>query len=200
MLEEAIEIIRLLWQGEERSYRGRHYTVEDARLYTRPEEPPSLVVAAAAPRATRLAARAGDGLIGDAPDRALVERFREAGGEGKPCYGKLTVSYARTDEEALRTAYAFWPNAALPRGLTQLRTPAEFEDAASLLRPEEVGQAVVCSSDPERHVAAIRSFAEAGFDHVAVHQVGRDQEAFLRFYADGVLPRVADLAPQPARP
>src|SRR4030095_15301773 len=44
-LEEAISIIRLLWKGENASYHGRHYTLENARLYTLPQKLPSLFVA-----------------------------------------------------------------------------------------------------------------------------------------------------------
>ena len=76
MLSEAIDVIRLLWQGGYQSHHGAYYTVEQARLYTLPEEPPPIMVAAGGPNAAELAATAGDGLIGTAPDRKFCPRSR----------------------------------------------------------------------------------------------------------------------------
>jgi len=51
-------------------------------------------------------------------------------------------------------------------------------------------EAIICGPDPEKHVEAIREYADAGYDHVCVHQVGFDQEGFLRFCAREVLPQL----------
>src|SRR3954470_7892486 len=59
MLEEAVEIIRLLWQGGNVSYRGKHYTVENARVYTLPEKPVEILVSGFGPKAIEVAARIG---------------------------------------------------------------------------------------------------------------------------------------------
>ncbi len=183
MLAEAIEVMRLLWSGELVSHHGAHFTVENARLYTLPERPPEVVVAAAGRRAAELAGRLGDGIVSTAPDASLLEAFDAAGGSGKPRYGQLTVCWAATEAKARATAREWWPNAALPGQLAQeLPLPAHFEQAAALVREEDVAEVVVCGPDPDRHLDAIRRFAEAGFDHVYVHQVGPDQEGFLRFY------------------
>ena len=112
MLEEAVELIRLLWKGELTSHSGRHYTVENARIYTVPDEPPPIAVAAGGPEAAALAGRIGDALVTTAPDPELVEAFRGAGGEG-PRYGQLTVCYDEEEGRARRTAHEWWPNAAL---------------------------------------------------------------------------------------
>ncbi|MFN2467739.1 MAG: TIGR03557 family F420-dependent LLM class oxidoreductase, partial [Gaiellaceae bacterium] len=105
MLEEAIEVIRLLWQGGYRTHRGRHYTVEKARLYTLPDEAPPIAVAAGAPLAAELAGRIGDAFVGVAPEAELVRKFREAGGGDKPRYGQLTVCWAESEDEAKETAH-----------------------------------------------------------------------------------------------
>jgi coenzyme F420-dependent glucose-6-phosphate dehydrogenase len=189
MLEEAIEVIRLLWQGGKQSHHGTYYTVEDARLYTLPDEPPPIVVAASNAGAAALAGRLGDGLCSTAPDPELVERFQAAGGKDKPRYGQLTVCYAETEAEARQIAYEWWPNAAIKGELGQeLPLPEHFEQAAAMVSEDDVAEAVVCGPDRELHRAKIREFADAGFDHVYVHQVGPDQEPFLAFYEREVLP------------
>src|SRR6184192_3796555 len=96
MLEEAVEVMRLLWQGGYQTHRGKHYTVEQARLYTLPEQPPELCVAAAQPNAAELAGRIGDALVNVAPKQEIVEKFEQSGGNGKPKYGQITVHYAQS--------------------------------------------------------------------------------------------------------
>ena len=189
MLSEAVDVIRLLWKGGNQSYKGDHYTVENARIYTLPVEPPPIYVAATGPASSRLAGRIGDGLIGITPQAGTVRRFREAGGSGKPCIGQLKVCWAASEAEARRVAHAVWPNAAIPGQLGQeLALPSYFEQAAQPLREEDVARVVVCGPDPQAHADAIRAFGEAGFDHVTIHQVGPDQEGFFRFFERELLP------------
>jgi coenzyme F420-dependent glucose-6-phosphate dehydrogenase len=191
MLEEAIAVMRLLWQGGSQTHRGQFYTVENARLYTLPDEPVPVMVAASGPKAGEAAGRLGDGLISTAPDKEIVKTFQGAGGKGKPRYGQLTVCWARDEAEARRTAHKIWPNAGLPGELSQeLPTPAHFEQAAKLVTEEALAEQVVCGPDPKRHIEQIRKFLDAGFDHVYIHQVGPDQEGFLNFYAEQVLPKI----------
>jgi coenzyme F420-dependent glucose-6-phosphate dehydrogenase len=188
MLTEAIEVIRLLWEGGYHSHHGRYYTVERARLYTLPEEPPPIMVAADKPNAAKLAATAGDGLIGTAPDEDLLAEFDGAGGSGKPRFGQVTVCWAEDDESARKTAHEWWPNAAMPGELAQeLALPRHFEQVAELVTEDDVAEKVVCSSDPGVHRAAIEEYADAGYDHVYVHQVGPDQEGFLDFFSREIL-------------
>jgi G6PDH family F420-dependent oxidoreductase len=191
MLEEAVEVIRLLWEGEDVIHRGRHYTVENARIYTLPEEPPPIFVAAAGEKATQLAGRIGDGLIGTSPDSEQIRQFEQAGGAEKPRYGQLHVCWAKTEEEAKRTAREWWPNTSLPGELgVELPLPRHFEQAAAMLSEDDVAGKLPCGPDPERHIAAIHAYVDAGYDHVYVHQVGPDQEGFFRFYEEQVLPKL----------
>jgi G6PDH family F420-dependent oxidoreductase len=190
MLEEAVEIIRLLWQGGTQTHRGCFYTVENARIYTLPDTRPPILVAASGPNAAEAAGRIGDGFISTTSEKSLLEQFEGAGGKGKPRYGQLTVCWAPDEASARRTAYEYWPNAGLKGELSQeLPTPAFFAQAASLVREDDVAQAIVCGPDPARHIEQIQQYADAGYDHVYVHQVGPDQEGFFRFYAREVLPK-----------
>ena len=193
MLSEAVTVIRALWQGGYQDHHGRFYTVENARLYTRPSRPPALMVAAAGPKSAELAGRIGDGLVCTSPQRKLVETFEAAGGRGKPRYAEITVCWAEDERSARRTAHRQWPIAAMQGPLTtELATPAYFEAVAKMVTEDAVADEVPCGPDPERHLKAIRAYADAGFDHVAIHQVGPDQEGFMRFYARDILPRLQE--------
>jgi coenzyme F420-dependent glucose-6-phosphate dehydrogenase len=188
MLKEAIDVIRLLWEGDYQSHHGRYYTVEQARLYTLPDEQPPIFVAAGKPNAAKLAATDGDGLIGTVPEAQLLSEFESAGGGRKPRIGQLTVCWARDAAEARRTALEWWPNAAAPGELGQeLALPRHFEQVAKLTTEEDVAAKVVCGPEADAHLKAITEFAEAGYDQVYVHQVGPDQEGFLDFYSRKIL-------------
>jgi G6PDH family F420-dependent oxidoreductase len=189
MLDEAIDVIRLLWEGGIRSHHGRHYTVEAARLYTLPDEPPPLVVAAAKPRAAELAGRKADGFITTSPDTDLLARFDANGGAGKPRYGGLVTCWARSEEEGRRIAYEWWPNAGLKGDFSwELPLPAHFEQVCQTVREEDVAEAVVCGPDPDAHRAKIDEYAAAGFSHIYVHNIGPDQDGFFDFYEREIVP------------
>jgi coenzyme F420-dependent glucose-6-phosphate dehydrogenase len=193
MLEEAVEVMRLLWSGGTQSFRGRHYTVDRARIYTLPEQPPPIVVAAKGERAVELAGRIGDGLIGVGPDAELIRSFEKAGGEEKPRYGQVHVCWAESEAAARRTAHEWWPNTALKGNLNvDLATPEDIERAVEDVAEDEVAESITCGPDPDRHLEAIRSFAEAGYDNVYVHQIGPDQDGFFRFYGTEVLPKIGE--------
>jgi coenzyme F420-dependent glucose-6-phosphate dehydrogenase len=194
MLEEAVEVIRLLWQGGLQSHHGRYYTVENARIYTLPGDPPPIIVAAAGEQATELAGRIGDGLFGLVPEKSVIEQFEQAGGEGKPRFGQLHVCWARSEKEARKTALDWWPNAVVGGNLNwELPLPSHFEDASEWADEDAIAEQVVCGPDPEAHAEGIREFAQAGYDHVYFHQVGPDQRGFLRFAEQELLPRLQDL-------
>jgi coenzyme F420-dependent glucose-6-phosphate dehydrogenase len=188
LLEEAIEVIRLLWEGGYQTFRGDYYTVEQARLYTLPDEPPPIAVAAAKPLAADVAARSGDALISTAPDAELVQGYRDAGGDG-PVYAQVTCCWAASEEEGVRTVHEVWPNAGIEGDLSQeLALPLHFEQASQLVTPEDLAGTLPCGPDPGPYVEQAREYAEAGFDHLYFHQIGRDQEGFFRFFREELSP------------
>ena len=190
-LEEAIAVIRQLWRGGNQSHHGCHFTVENARLYSLPDVLPPLLVAAGGPRSAELAGRLGDGMIGTGPEPELFTTFDKAGGTGKPCYGELTVCVAKDEKTARRIAREHWPTAAMESSLSwELPLPAHFEAVAELVTEDQVAESVTCGPDPSAHVKAIAKYAEAGYDHICVHQVGKDQKAFFEFYREKVLPHL----------
>jgi len=195
MLEEAVDVIRALWTGENVDHHGRHFTVENARLYTLPDELPPIVVAAAGPAAARIAGRIGDGLINFTADRSVVDAFESAAhADGprpapRPRYLQVNVCWAEDEAEARRTAHRLCPTVALKGNLNvELPTPSHFEDAISMVDEDAVAEVITCGPDPERHLAAIRAGYEAGYDHIHVYQVGPDQAGFFRFYEREILP------------
>ena len=191
MLRESIELMRELWQGELTSHRGTHYVVENARLYTLPDEPIQVMVAAGGPEAAELAGEVGDGLVTTAPDAELVETFQQAGGRDKERFAQVTVCWAEKEDDAVETALRVWPNAGLRGTLAQeLPLPSHFEQAAEMVTREAIAEMIACGPDPERHLAAIREYVEAGYDRIYVHQVGADQQGFLRFYEREIMPEL----------
>jgi len=189
MLEEAIDVIRRLWTGEWVDFEGEHYVVQRARLYSLPDAPPPILVAASGERAAELAGRVGDGLIGLTADEGLVDTFERAGGTGKPRYAEITVCWAADEESAKRTLRDVWPIAGIPGELsTELPLPRHFEQAASLVSADALAETAPCGPDAERHRQAVGAYLDSGYDHVCVHQVGPDQEGFLTFYEQEVLP------------
>jgi G6PDH family F420-dependent oxidoreductase len=190
MLEEAIEVIRLLWSGETVNHEGRHYRVEHARLFTLPETPPPILVSGFGPKAVDLAARVGDGYCITMPDEELISRFRSGGGGDKVVQGGLKVCYGSDEAEARKTVRRLWPSEGLPGELAQvLPMPEHFEQATELVTEELLAEAIPCGPELERHAEAIQEFADAGVDELYLHQIGGGHDRFFEAYAREILPR-----------
>jgi G6PDH family F420-dependent oxidoreductase len=193
-LEEAVEVMRRLWTGEFVTFHGQHYTVENARIYTRPDDPPPVYVSGFGPNAAELAGRIGDGFISTSPDREGLQRFRDSGGAGKPSQVGYKVCWGRDPEAAIDTAHRLWANSGVPGELSQvLPSPKHFEQVSGLVTRDMTRLAIAYGSDVQRHVDAFRPFAEAGFDEVYLSQIGgrnrnSDIGGFFDFYRDEVLP------------
>jgi G6PDH family F420-dependent oxidoreductase len=193
MLEEAVEVIRALWQGGVQSHRGRHYRVEHARVYDLPSSPTPIIISGFGPKAIELAARIGDGYCTVKPDADAVESFRSQGGGDKIVQGGLKVCWGADEQTAVDHVARLWPNEGLPGELAQiLPTPAHFEQASELVTKEMLADSIVCGPDIDRHVEALQAYADAGFDELYVNQIGPDQDAFFAAYQEHVLPKFAE--------
>ncbi len=189
MLEEAIEIVRTLWQGGLQSYEGHYYLVEKARVYSLPDQPPPIFMAAAGASSAKAAGAVADGLISTSPETEITQAFDQAGGKGKPRIGQVTVCWAKSEAEARHVAREWWPNAALTGELSQeLPLPGHFEQAAQLVTEELIGESVICGPEAQRHIRAIQEYRDAGFEQVYVHQIGPEQAGFFQFYQREILP------------
>jgi G6PDH family F420-dependent oxidoreductase len=191
MLEEAVEVIHQLWRGGMQSHRGRHYQVENARIYDLPEQTPQIMISGFGPKSTRLAARIGDGYCNVEPDADAVRLFRSEGGEEKVVAGGMKACVAEDEGRARATVHRLWPSEALPGELAQLLpTPAHFEQASSLVSPEQASESVPCGPDIDRHLEAVAAYADAGFDELYIQQIGPEQERFFELYATEILPQL----------
>jgi G6PDH family F420-dependent oxidoreductase len=212
MLEESVEVIRLLWEGGVKSHHGTHYTVENARVYDLPDPLPEIIVAASGPKAAQLAGRIGDGLWSTGPDRELVRQFESAGrgsgkaaGSGKgsgngrgngrgraaarPKYAQVSLCWDRSEARARKTALEIWPTAAISGDSSQeLPNPSSFESLAKIVTEDDIAKAMPCGPEAQPIIDAAREYLDAGFDHVYFHQIGPNQEAFIDFAAREVLP------------
>lgn len=191
MLEEAVEVIRLLHRGDEVSHHGKHYTVQEARIYTRPERPLPIYVSGFGPQGAELAGRIGDGYVLAMPEAELVKTFREAGGGDKPVQAGTKVCWDQDADAALKTAHRLWGNEGLPGQTSQiLPRPKDFAALMSLVPSETVAESVACGPDSEKHIAQVRQYIEAGIDEIYVQQIGPDMDGFFAAWERGVLPEL----------
>jgi probable non-F420 flavinoid oxidoreductase len=193
-LGECVEVIRALLAGEEVTHRGL-VTVDRARLWTLPEAAVPLVGAAVSPATARWVGGWADGLITVNQEAArlleVLDAFRAGGGEGKPAYLQAHVSWAATEEEALGVAHAQWrTNVFAPPVPWDLETPEHFDEAARFVRPDDVRETVLVSSDPAWHLHRLADLVGLGFDGVWIHHVGQDQDAFLDTFGRHVVPEL----------
>jgi G6PDH family F420-dependent oxidoreductase len=192
LLEEASGLIRQRLGGDPDVHRGTHFEIEHAQLFSAPDAPPPIVVAASGRRTAALAGRMADGVIGVAPNPDVVDAYESTGGRGKRRLAQLHVCVDEDVTRAGKLVQRQWPIGALEgAALTELPRPQDFEQLASLVSEDQAAAKVVCGMDPADHLAAIAAFATAGFDTVYVHQVGDDQDTFFRFYNTEVLPQLS---------
>jgi G6PDH family F420-dependent oxidoreductase len=180
---EALEIIRLLWQGGYRSYDGKYLQLEDARVFDLPDRLPVIAVAASGPESAKIAAELGDGLFAVDPDRELVSNWHGLGGHG-PVYGEMPLAWAEDEDSAVRAvleknsfALSGW------KVMSELPNPVNFEAVTASVTPDQVRAAFACGPDPKRHLDVARQFADAGFDHLVAMNAGPDPDGFMDFFA-----------------
>jgi G6PDH family F420-dependent oxidoreductase len=193
MLFESVELIQKLWEGQEVSQDGAHYSVDRAKLWDVPKTAPTIAVAAGGPRAARLAGEKSLGLFATEPKAELVKDWKEAGGKG-PRYAEVGLCWASNEADAVRIAKERMSFSLLGwKVMPELPTTESFEAAVSCVRDEDVAKQVACGPDPERHVASVRKYVEAGFDHIVLLGAGPDQEGFLNFWQKELKPRLSKL-------
>ncbi|MFG2644884.1 LLM class F420-dependent oxidoreductase [Streptomyces sp. NPDC048370] len=195
MLEEAVGLIRELFDGRYVSHHGTYFDVENAKIWDLPPTPPPIGIAVSGERSCEVAGRLADVLVAVDPDESLLRAFVAHGGGGKPSVGQLPVCYDPDRATAVDRAHAQfrwslggWEvNAELPG-------PAGFARATAHTRPEDVAEAIPCGDDVQAFVEAVRAYVDAGFTEVALVQIGGDrQQPFLDWAETKLLPGLRDL-------
>lgn len=188
MLDEALDVIQALWEGNYTSHRGPHFTVEDARIFDLPPDGIDLFVAASGPESVQLSIKAG-GLCCTDPQRELVEAFTGGGGGAADTWSQIPLSWHADEQEAVRLAKERF-RFGLPgwKVMSELPNPVNFDAATRFVRDDDIAEKIPCGPDPERHAEAIRQYLDAGFGHVAVAYLGDDVPGFLRFWQNELLP------------
>ncbi len=197
---EAIEILRKLFTGKDVKHDGRYFKLETTRLWTMPEVPPPIYIATAGPVTARRTGALADGLITvGAPEGKLEiifgkfeEGAREAGKDPAtmPKILQLHLSWAETDDLALRNAMIEWPNGGMKFPKADIRSPGDFEQMAKLVRPEDFQGRMLISADLEAHRREIQKFLDMGFDQIYLHNVGRNQAEWIEAFGREVLPKL----------
>jgi probable non-F420 flavinoid oxidoreductase len=199
-LAECVAVIRALLEGKEVSHDGL-VRVDRARIYTLPTQVPPLIGAAVSPATAEFAGSWADGLItiNQRPDvlRRVLSAFDAGGGAGKPRYVQVHVSWADTDEEALTIAHDQWRSNVFSAPVCwDLELTAHFDEASRHVRPEDMHDAVLISSDPVRLCDRLVELAELGFDGVWIHHVGQRQERFIETFGEHVVPVLRTAGPK----
>ena len=191
-LRECVDIMRSLFAGEEVSHSGL-VTVDRARLWTLPETPPDLIVAAVSEKTAAWGSEWADGFATvNAPVEQLQRMLDAFGRDDCRRVLQVHVSWAPTDEEAREIAYDQWrTNVFDPPVCWDLDSPEAFDAAAKLVTPSDLEGKVLISSDLAQHVAWLQEFAALGFSDIAIHHVGQDLDPFIDAFGEHVLPELA---------
>jgi probable non-F420 flavinoid oxidoreductase len=194
-LRECVDVMRALFAGETVTHDG-HVRVDRAKLYTLPPAPPPLIGPAISVETARWAGEWADGLATVNQPRAkleeMIDAFRSNGGEGKRLVLQVHLSWAATEDEALRIAHDQWrTNVFPPPTCWDLELPEDFDRLARDVTPEQVRDTVLVSADLARHAAWLEELAALGFDEINLHHVGQDLSAFIDAFGEHVLPRLA---------
>jgi len=193
-LGECVRVMRALLAGETVDHDGL-VRVDRARLWTLPDEPPKLIGAAVSVETARWLGQWADGLITVNQSREhlqqMIDAFREGGGQAKPLYLQVHLSYARDENTALDIAHDQWrSNIFAPPACWDLELPAHFDEASRFVRREDMLDAVLVSSEPARFVDWLGELAALGFDGLYLHHVGKAQQDFIQTFGGRVLPQL----------
>ncbi len=194
-LREALEIINLLWQGGYQSYDGRHYQLDDARVWDLPDQLPVIAVAASGSASAAIAAELGTGLFATEPKPEIVQAYRAKGGDG-PHYAEVPMAWAPDEDTAIkavletsRWALTGW------KVMSELPNPVNFDAASATVRPEDITKQFAVGPDVEKYVQHVQQYLDAGFDHIVLQNAGPDPQGFVDFFTKELADRLRTLSP-----
>jgi coenzyme F420-dependent glucose-6-phosphate dehydrogenase len=191
-LEEAVQVMRALWAGETVSHEG-YFSVDEAKLYTRPAKAPLILGAALTEETAEWVGGWADGIITAAKpvedQKRFIEAFRRGGGEGKPMYLQSLHAYGSDLEQIQKETWQQWRTNVFGSEIqADLKTPAHFEAIGGMVKPEDMQKAVRISARLDDHIKWLRDDIELGFDHIFLHPATKDAEGFIKAFGKDVLP------------
>lgn len=191
MLGEAADIFHALWSGGVQNWKGDYFVVDHARLYDLPNKPIPLIFGVSGEASVALAAEKGDGIMATEPNADLVDGFRKQKGGKGSAYAEALLAYAANEEEGLRIAHERFRFSAFGWAVnSELKAVDGFEAAAKFVRPEDIADSLAAGPDVEQHLAVIREYVDAGFDHIVLTCPGDKQQPFLDFFEKELRPRL----------
>lgn len=190
MLGEAVDIFRELWAGGARAYEGEFFVLDHAELFDLPAKPIPIVIGVSGEKSIALAAEKADGMMATEPNPDFVKAFRKQHGGGS-AWGEVSLAYARTEAEGRKLAKERFAFSALGWAVnSELPSVEGFEAATKYVREEDLAESIPAGPDPKVHLKAIKAFVDAGFDHIALLGIGPDQEGFIEFAKEELLPKL----------
>jgi G6PDH family F420-dependent oxidoreductase len=191
MLVEAVQIIRSLFDGDGyTNVRGEHFDVESAKLWDLPDTRVPIGIAVSGKQSCEIAGEFADLMIAVEPKGELGEYFDAAGGAGKPRVGQMPVCFDIDKAAAVTRAHTLFRWFGLGWKVNaELPGPPAFDSASSFVREEDVESAIPCGDDVGAVLEAAKAYADAGFTHLALVQIGGDEQAaFLEWSQKSLMP------------
>jgi coenzyme F420-dependent glucose-6-phosphate dehydrogenase len=204
-LREAVKLIRQLWRDERVTFEGKFYKTINATVYDRPAEKIPIYIAAGGPLVAKYAGQAGDGFICTsgkgmelytdklipAVQQGLADSSRTLGDIERLI--EIKLSFNPKPQQALDNTRFWAPLALSVEQKHGLEDPLEMEAVGDALPIEQVTSRWIISSDPDDAIAAIKTYVDAGFNHLVFHDPGFDQQGFLTNFAEQLLPQLRAL-------
>ena len=201
-MEEALEIMRSLLDGEKLTYEGEYYTTDRARLYSPPASKVPVLLAAGGPKSARLAGRKADGVIvsvkdpADALERVIGPVREEAAAHGRAAPIVLTSRWAilaGDEDEAWRALFS-WRGLRAPGRLEAVDPTTLRERADALPREEVLGRYARATESAQIVDLYLPLIEDIGADVVTIQMAAVDQEALIEMLGREVLPALRDAA------
>lgn len=204
MLAEAIDLIRLLWSGDQITFEGEYYNTRKAKLYTPPASDIPLYISTMVPDSATFAGEYGDGLIsvgGKEPDlyRQIIQNFENAANDEEPGGDtsqmpkliELNVEYTDDVETAVENSKKYWAGTFIPALFDQkIYTPKMSQENGKAVGSDTIKKMTCISANPDDHVKFVQQYVDLGFTHLVFHSADPNQSAFLEAYGRDVLPKM----------
>jgi probable non-F420 flavinoid oxidoreductase len=192
-LQESVEVMQRLWREDDYLNHKGMFTVERAKLFTKPAKIPVVFGAAITEKTAAWLSTWADAMITISKPKEelekMVKAFRSGGGKNKPMALKVQISYASNRDKALDGAWEQWKNNIYPsKVIADIDSPEKFDAMGQNTRKEDVEKHVIVGSDADTFIEKIKEYESLGFEKIVIHNVNKQQEDYIDFFKKEVLP------------